>query len=203
MLNTVFLNLLLHLLKMPSAVTKNNMHTQTYRGQTQLTTKALGATALALFLRYATYVEPPKLSKEKDHSSVTILAVLVTLLRDPALPRQDNVLRRRALAALGEIVFYISAQEDDGEENRGGLNSESSRAKWTLPPAAVSALTKALSDDTDEISRHYAAKVLRFLHPFRLQMYDITHTYIYMNDTDHRKCSCARRFFIPAKILQF
>ena len=158
-LNTVFVNLLLHILKAPAGTTKSHGHTQSLKANTALSPKALAATALALFLRYATYVEPPKALKDKE-PPVTLLAVLVTLLRDPTLARQDALLRHRALAALGEIVFYISAQEEDGDRGASEEDPSSSpEQKWTLPLAAVAVLTKALGDESDEISRHYAAKV--------------------------------------------
>jgi hypothetical protein len=155
-LNTVFVNLLLHILKAPASTTKTHGHSQSLKGNSTLSAKALTATALALFLRYATYVEPPKVSKDKE-PPVTLLAVLVTLLRDPTLPRQDAVLRHRALAALGETVFYISAQEEDGEDTPPPHGPDGQ--KWVLPLAAVSVLSKALGDESDEVARHYAAKV--------------------------------------------
>lgn len=154
-LNTVFVNLLLHILKAPVGTTKT--HSQSLKNSATLSPKALAATALALFLRYATYVEPPKALKDKDPPP-TLLNVLVTLLRDPSLARQDALLRHRALAALGEIVFYISAQEED--RDAAPPEEDPAERRWALPLAAVVVLTKALSDESDEISRHYAAKVI-------------------------------------------
>jgi hypothetical protein len=160
-LNTVFVNLLLSVLKSTSTgtgkISVNHTQSHSLKGHPSHSIKALAATALALFLRYATYVEPPRAPKDKDPPA-SLLAVLVTLLRDQTLARQDPLLRHRALAALGEIVFYISAQEEDGEEFTGSEEG----SKWTLPLAAVTVLTKALSDESDEISRHYAAKVRVF-----------------------------------------
>lgn len=178
-LNTVFVNLLLHILKSPAGTSKtpSHGHSQSLKGSVSasLSTRALAATALALFLRYATYVEPPKALKDKE-PPVTLLAVLVTLLRDPALARHDPLLRHRALAALGEIVFYISAQEEDRDDGRDADLSQP--PKWTLPLAAVGVLGKALCDENDEISRHYAAKVRIYM---REEGIDLLHSsYIVM-----------------------
>mmetsp|Transcript_26281 Transcript_26281/g.44331 ORF Transcript_26281/g.44331 Transcript_26281/m.44331 type:complete len:1505 (+) Transcript_26281:148-4662(+) len=159
-LNTIFVNLLLNVLKSPVAGSNKALHnhSQSLKGRSPHSAKAIAATALALFLRYATYVEPPRTPKDKE-PPVTLLAVLVTLLRDPSLVRQDPLLRHRALAALGEIVFYISAQEDDGNDSTGTENAVDLK-KWVLPQAVVTVLTKALGDESDEISRHYAAKTI-------------------------------------------
>lgn len=74
-------------------------------------------------------------------------------------------LRRRSVAALGEIIFYITAQDEDvllGTGTLGGSNKGKSgtidQDKWSLPPGAVTTLVKCLRDDPDEIVRHYAAK---------------------------------------------
>lgn len=163
-LNTVFVNLLLLVLKTPAAGSSKTLHShshsQTLKPNAPLSAKALAATALALFLRYATYVEPPRaISKDKEPPA-SLLAVLVGLLRDPALARHDTLLRHRALAALGEIVFYISAQEEDGDDSSSVGGGNGDVQKWVLPQAAVSVLSKALSDESDEVSRHYAAKVV-------------------------------------------
>jgi hypothetical protein len=169
-LNTVFVNLLLHILKAPAPTSKthahshSHSHSQSLKGHhSSLSARALAATALALFLRYATYVQPPKAPRDKDKDAppASLLAVLATLLRDPSLARQDAPLRHRALAALGEMVFYISAQEEDEGEGGGGVAQEGGEHKWALPLAAVSVLAKALGDESDEVARHYAAKVTR------------------------------------------
>ena len=70
----------------------------------------------------------------------------------------DTLLRHRALAALGELVFYISAQDDE---------ESSDEQPWVIPPGTVTVLTKSLADDSDEVVRHYAAKVGNLLSVIR------------------------------------
>ena len=110
-------------------------------------------------IRYTTFVQPPTAKNKDDH----ILPTLISIVRDSS--KIDLKLRRRCVAALGELVFYITAQEEDTpgfEDNlgrtvpQGGVNE----SKWLLPQAAIVVLIKCLKDDTDEAVRHYAAKVM-------------------------------------------
>lgn len=141
-LNTQFVNLLLHVVKSrPSKAQAVSPRA------TSTSVRSLAATALALFLRYATFVQPPGPSARDSH----ILPVLVNLLSDVDGNRVDALLRHRALAALGELIFYVSAQEEE-EEARD-------EHPWVLPTGTVNVLTKCLADDSDEVTRHYAAKV--------------------------------------------
>ena len=156
----------------------------------------MAATALALFLRYTTFIEPPPLpssstssgkgttaatatgaaARDNDH----ILPCLIRVLSSPeerSALRNEPKLRHRLLAALGESVFYISAQLEEGgastdtdtgtgtadsvtgDAGPGGGGGSGSGSKWFVPPAAISVLVACLKDDTDEVVRHYAAKV--------------------------------------------
>ncbi len=118
--------------------------------QPQPSTRMIAATALALFLRYTTYIEPPPARARDDHLLPCLVRVLSAADERLAL-RSDPKLRHRLLAALGESVFYISAQLEEAPGEDGG--------RWIVPPAAVSVLVACLKDDTDEVVRHYAAKV--------------------------------------------
>ena len=84
----------------------------------------------------------------------------------------DLKLRKRAIAALGEILFYISAQDEDPTSDTGSAEEKAARGggvgaapateaktKWLVPDTAFTAILKALRDDPDEVVRHYAAKV--------------------------------------------
>jgi hypothetical protein len=142
-LNSQFVSLLLHIIKSRPSKAQQ----QTSPRATTTSARSLAATALALFLRYATFIQPPAPAAQDSH----ILSVLVNVLSEPEANRVDALLRRRALAALGELIFYVSAQ---GEDEEGG-----EAHPWVLPPGAVMVLTKSLSDDSDEVVRHYAAKV--------------------------------------------
>lgn len=100
------------------------------------------ATVLALMLRYVSELHPPTIRAREDH----IVPTIVAILRDTA--KLDVRLKRRAVAALGETVFYISAQtEETGTE------------RWSLPAQAVDALVDCLKEENDEVVKHYAVKV--------------------------------------------
>ena len=106
-------------------------------------------------------MQPPTAKNKDDH----ILPTLISILRDTA--KVEIKLRRRCVAALGELVFYITAQEEDSLGFGDTMNQTSSQggtneSRWLLPQAAIVVLTKCLRDDTDEAVRHYAAKVLSF-----------------------------------------
>jgi hypothetical protein len=62
---------------------------------------------LAIMLRYATYIQPPSIRSREEH----IVPIIVNLLKENS--RMDVRLKRRLMAALGETIFYISAQEED------------------------------------------------------------------------------------------
>jgi hypothetical protein len=123
----------------------------------------LCATILALMLRYATFIQPPSIRTRDDH----IVATLLALLKDnsstsSSIRGNENKLRKRITAALGEIVFYITAQEEEHNTADDTQNSSNPPEKWLLPISTVDIFTKCLKDDSDEIVKHYAAKVRLF-----------------------------------------
>ena len=85
----------------------------------------LSATVLALLLRYVSNLQPPTIRAREDH----IVPSIITLLRDSN--KIDVKLKRRCVAALGEMIFYISAQLDD----------EGSVCKYTCFTSPVCKLT--------------------------------------------------------------
>ena len=193
MLNTQFLNLILKSLRQsPGTLSTNSAAGSSSRQQAMSASNStahasllsalnncriLAATSLALLIRYATTISPPSIKNRDDH----ILPTLVSLLREgttstniatnqtttaaASSQRIDPRLKRRGIAALGELVFYISSQLDanaidgvEGGPNDGGDGGD----KWVLPLGAVNVVMKCLKDDSDEIVRHYAAKVRQF-----------------------------------------
>ena len=103
----------------------------------QPSTRLIAATTLALLLRYTTYIEPPLAKSRDDH----ILSVLIRVLSSPeerANLRSEPKLRHRLLAALGESVFYISAQLEEAAEGvEGEVAKSPGQSKWFVPPAAI------------------------------------------------------------------
>lgn len=159
-LNTNFLQLLLRLIRTPESKTtsgtagtsgtlsrsgsasSSRLATNT-ASPAAVTLRVTAATVLATMLRYATFIQPPSAKNKDEH----LLPSLVAILRDSQ--RMDAKLKKRAVAALGETLFYVSSQEGEGSTD-----------KWNVPLAAFAVLVKCLKDDTDEIVRHYAAKTI-------------------------------------------
>lgn len=167
-LNTHFLTLILKLLK----TTTNYQATQPLRNQSPSQNVATAATSLAqqarylcahtlaLMLRYATFVQPPAIRARDDH----IVGTLIHVLRDSVgshgrAAAADGRMRRKAMAALGEMLFYISAQDEETTTSATSNATEGAQDKWTLPAVAIEFLVKCVKDESDEVVKHYAAKV--------------------------------------------
>ena len=133
--------------------------------------RSLATTTLAVMLRYATFVSPPTTRTKDEHIIPTLVGVLRESVRVGENKQNDTKLRKRAIAALGEILFYISAQDEEFDTDSNAANGGNNKAagagagdpnapeKWSIPDSALNVLTKALREDSDEIVRHYAAKV--------------------------------------------
>ena len=166
-LNTHFLPLLLKILRQSAAGNKvlSNNHPKS-GGQLLTASRILCATCLALMLRYATFIQPPpsnlrtkSASKLRSNSNTSeendsLIGVLVHVIKEaPTLNGRtsayDIKLRRRVMAGLGELLFYISAQEEADSEGM-----------WNLPSLVIATFTKGLLDETDEVVLHYAAKAI-------------------------------------------
>lgn len=124
-LNTHFLGLLLKIIKTQivysTSTPGSRTHTTTTTSNSNNTVSTmvntmnnnaqqgryLSATVLALLLRYVSNLQPPTIRAREDH----IVPSIITLLRDSN--KIDVKLKRRCVAALGEMIFYISAQLDD------------------------------------------------------------------------------------------
>jgi hypothetical protein len=196
-LNTAFLTLILKLLKLnPLYASSNSRLTSspaslnsTVSGNhvTQANTlsqqsRYLSASILALMLRYATIIHPPTIRTRDDH----IVATLISLLKEmtssssstsrhgsassTASTTWEYKLKRRLVAAFGELVFYITAQENDASNHNNRLGTPSgddnssigsaSSEKWFLPTSTVELFAKCLKDDSDEVVKHYVSKTL-------------------------------------------
>lgn len=74
---------------------------------------------------------------------------LLLLLCEVVKDKNEKV-RRKAVASLGELLFYAATQLDD----------EQADAIWEIPEEAVETLTRCLSDREDETVRFYACKTV-------------------------------------------
>ena len=125
-------------------------------------TRLLATTVLAMMIRFATFILPPSSSNKEDH----IIPTLVSLLRET--PKLDIKIRRRAIAALGEVIFYVSAQGGEGAGASSSSSSPDDRDQqredeansWKIPSTALITVLKALKEDPDETIKHYSAKLI-------------------------------------------
>ena len=134
-LNSHFVYLLLKITKTPIVyTTTSRMSSTTNTAANALvttmnanayTSRVLCITTLAMMLRYATILNPPTIRLRDEHIVVTIVSLLNassatnnstrgdrSSTANSAVDKIDVKFRRRLVAALGEVVFYISAQED-------------------------------------------------------------------------------------------
>ena len=134
-------------------------------GSVSAVTRSVAVTILATVLRFATYIQCPNEKQRDEH----ILPTLVALIREDSVSstsrnstgasnsRTDAKIKRRCMAALGEVLFYISSQENEEEV----YGEDSLRPhKWTVPSGCIGCVVRCLRDEGDEILRHYAAKTI-------------------------------------------
>lgn len=118
---------------------------------------------LAMMLRFATYIQAPAIRSREDHIVGTLIQVLKDTQGSTSSTRamsMDARMRRKAAAALGEMIFYISAQDEEAPSTNNHGNEAATTDKWTLAPSTVEFVIKSLKDESDEIIKHYMAKVL-------------------------------------------
>eukprot|EP00953_Heterococcus_sp_UTEX-ZZ885_P040598 20739-Heterococcus_DN1.PRE.3 len=126
---------------------------------------------LALTVRHASYIAADTIlgtdSTDAVHdsggsgsgsssSSTGLLAAFVRLLDEKAesVAATDVLVRRKAVAALGELLFYMATQGGQPEGESDGI------VTWNVPARAVAAVAQCLAADENPIVRHYAAKAL-------------------------------------------
>ncbi|CAD7695464.1 unnamed protein product [Ostreobium quekettii] len=96
-------------------------------------------TVVGMFVRHATYIADAV-------AATPILDILTEALRD----KNDKV-RRRSMAALGELLFYIATQS--GER-------DSDVFAWVVPPTTTALVSRLLKAGEDQVTQHYAVKAL-------------------------------------------
>ena len=76
------------------------------------------------------------------------MSTLIDTVRD-----KNEKVRRKAMASLGELLFYAATQLDDESQEGGG-------ASWEIPDSAIQVLIICLGNGEDVIVRFYACKTL-------------------------------------------
>ena len=103
---------------------------------------------LAKLFRHATYISD-------DLSSDGMLVALVKCVGG-----RDRKVRRRAMGALGELLFYVTTEEDGGNNRDGSKSSGSEESGWIIPGSVVPLLRRCLKSE-DSVLAHYACKTLQ------------------------------------------
>lgn len=70
---------------------------------------------------------------------------------DTVKDRNEKV-RRKAVASLGELLFYAATQLDDDNTESGAI--------WEIPESAINIIVTCLASTEDETVRFYACKTL-------------------------------------------
>ncbi|KAJ8766294.1 hypothetical protein K2173_022353 [Erythroxylum novogranatense] len=106
---------------------------------------------IGLLIRHSTFIKV-------DLANSGILGALSDALKD----NQDKV-RRFSMAALGELLFYISTQSD---QNRDNLPPESpskdsrSTVGWQVPNSLISLVSSVLRKGEDDMTQLYALRTI-------------------------------------------
>ncbi|KAM7279544.1 hypothetical protein ACFE04_006678 [Oxalis oulophora] len=109
------------------------------------------ASVIGLLIRHSTYIED-----DLAHSG--ILAALTDGLRD----NQEKV-RRFSMAALGELLFYISTQNEQPRDNNpleSPLKDNRSASGWQVPNSVISLVSSVLRKGEDDIRQLYALRTI-------------------------------------------
>eukprot|EP00928_Gymnodinium_smaydae_P010772 TRINITY_DN1405_c0_g3_i1.p1 TRINITY_DN1405_c0_g3~~TRINITY_DN1405_c0_g3_i1.p1 ORF type:complete len:1319 (-),score=194.91 TRINITY_DN1405_c0_g3_i1:56-4012(-) len=132
-------------------------------------------------LRHATYLEP----------SIAELGLIDALL-EGLRRNNDSIVRRRSVAALGELLFYIATQPAMSAPS--GTAQEAGAAcsdGWQVPAPAIRTLSEILiCASEDEVVRHYAAKTVENV---ATQCPPIAHRWFYSSELVHALAGHARR----------
>lgn len=103
------------------------------------------ASVLGLLVRHATYIA-------EELAQTSVIEILTEALKD-----KNERVRRRVMATLGELLFYIATQQQDAQS---GLTAQEVSDCWSINSSTISAVTRLLKPQEDEIAQHYAVKTI-------------------------------------------
>ena len=112
------------------------------RGTKTANLKTHFAYVIGALIRHATFIG-------EDVPKTGIIDALTESVRD-----KSEVVRRKSMAALGELLFYIVTQEQEAEE--GGMG----RPSWYIPNGTITTIVRLLRNVEDPVTQHYAVKTL-------------------------------------------
>jgi len=117
------------------------------------------ASTIGTLVRHATFIG-------RDVPKTGIVDALTEAVRD----KNENV-RRKSMAALGELLFYIVTQEQEellaGDNNAGGdgeggsiQDQKAGSSSWYIPNGTTTTICRLLRTAEDPVTQHYAVKTL-------------------------------------------
>jgi len=93
---------------------------------------------IGLLIRHSTVIE-------NEYAESDVCQQLIETMKD-----KNEKVRRRAIAALGEYLFYAATQLDD----------EQADPVWEIPEEAIAVIVRSLKPGEEEVVRFYACKTL-------------------------------------------
>eukprot|EP00198_Chlamydomonas_reinhardtii_P009635 XP_001698972.1 predicted protein [Chlamydomonas reinhardtii] len=109
------------------------------------------ASVLGLLVRHATYIA-------EELASTGVVEVLSEALKD-----KNERVRRRVIATLGELLFYIATQQQDNAAaaaGNGGAPPADPTVVWGISSNTYAQVMRLLKDKEDEVAAHYAVKTV-------------------------------------------
>jgi len=128
--------------------------------------RALVVTLLGLLVRHATLVVPDQADGNTDDETNNndvggLMRVMIELLKE-----SNPKLRRRSIATLGELLFYVHTLEPSdphapiSNTSSNPSNNGNGVIRWYVPGNTIPSLARCLQEDEDEIVCHYACKTV-------------------------------------------
>lgn len=96
------------------------------------------ASALGLLVRHATYIAD-------ELATTGVIEVLTEALKD-----KNERVRRRIMATLGELLFYVATQQQDTSQT----------SQWHVSATTITQVGRLLKPGEDEVAQHYAVKTI-------------------------------------------
>ncbi|KAG2493011.1 hypothetical protein HYH03_008674 [Edaphochlamys debaryana] len=109
------------------------------------------ASVLGLLVRHATYIA-------EELAATGVVEVLSEALKD-----KNERVRRRVIATLGELLFYIATQQqDNAAAAAGGAGAAPADPSvvWGITSNTYAQVMRLLKDKEDEVAAHYAVKTV-------------------------------------------
>ena len=91
-------------------------------------------------------------TEQDDLGGTGVIDALCDALRD-----KNEKVRRRAMATLGELLFYVATQQQDAALADPPVDVATA---WSIVPGTLTAVTRLLKPSEDEIAQHYAVKTI-------------------------------------------